>query len=526
MVLSVVFRASAPLPDAARPMPAATAMAMASGVAVTLVSDSAATLTLPPLASTTELSIPARVTLLLVFRARAAATATLPAMKPPLSAMAAASASAVTLRWSVAERFTAPPETMLWPSPASPLETSASTVEPTTFSVTAAATAPAMPTKAPDTATDTPTPVPSTRVVAPAVTFRVPAENTLESSMRDRTVLWTSLSATPAARERLMLRPAAPPAATLTAVTLVSMRESSLAVSVTAPAGALTSLSATMYASVVLVTLVVAMAPAPESWLLAPAAPPRLAATPTELVMTSASDSAVTFTLPVSDSTSEPEMPAATWVPKLLSPIETATARPIAAPPAAETLSDAATISESIDDVSVAETATSFGAVTSLPEITASTVLVVVLVTTAPLPAPESENPPATLMAADAATPVASMMLSPRALTVTDPPEVTSEPSFRAEVVPPMLFSARVMATARLTAAPPATAPPTATENTSASISEVSTAVTSTDPSASTVLPSLMAASTTLVVVLVTTAPAPAPASENPPLPAIDTETA
>jgi hypothetical protein len=200
-----------------------------------------------------------------------------------------------------------------------------------------------------------------------------------------------------------------------------------------------------MVADVKLVVVFLAIAPLP--------APSRakdpLPETDTPIAAARASmllfETAVTITAPPV-STVELSIDASVVLPMLfaarVTAIEIDTAPELLAPIEAE----ADTTSEVIEEVSDALTDTSpIGAPTSLPEINAEIVLVVVLLALAPLPAPESEKLLLAEILAEAAIATALMVLLPVADTVTEPAVLsTSEAAIRAEVEPPILFSASV----------------------------------------------------------------------------------
>ena len=164
---------------------------------------------------------------------------------------------------------------------------------------------------------------------------------------------------------------------------------------------------------------------------------------------------------------------------------------------------------------------------TVLPTMLASIVFVVVLLAMTPVPAPLIDRAPAPPADIAAEIPIASMVVSAKASTVTKPAVFTVELSMVASKALPMLFSATVSATPTLTE--PAPAPPAAT------VADVRTARMSDQSSASTVtapapvevivLP-VMLASIELVVVLLATTPARATLTDTPPAPPVDNPTA
>ena len=178
-----------------------------------------------------------------------------------------------------------------------------------------------------------------------------------------------------------------------------------------------------------------------------------------------------------------------------------------------------------IADSSSAATVTSPPAVTSLPTMLASTVLVVVLSAKTPVPAPLTDTAPAPPAATATAIPIALIRVSDRASTVTAPAASTSESVIVASKPLPIEFTPAVNAMPTLTDTAPAPPADIDADNKSALIAEASSALTLTSPPATTWLSATspvvlaMLASTVLVVVLDANTPLAATLTDTPPDP-------
>jgi hypothetical protein len=232
-------------------------------------------------------------------------------------------------------------------------------------------------------------------------------------------------------------------------------------------------------ASTVLVVVLVALAPlpAPESEKdPLPDTDTPIAAAKASMVLSAVADTVINPPA----STVESSMVAKVVPPMLFSANVTAMATDTAADPLADTEADADTTSAVIEELSSAITVTApNGTSTSLPEISAEIVLVVVLLALAPLPAPESEKDPLPPILAEAATATVSMVLMPSAETSIEPDRLsTSAFRINADVSPLIMFSASVTEMPRVKATELDAPMDTLAETTSEVMADVSVAST------------------------------------------------
>ena len=520
----------APAPAAAAPNPMAAAMAKASGVATSWLSELADTVSAPVLARTWLSSMAALVVPARALDAFAAAMAIAPAMKPPEMESDAAVASAVLEIESVALSSTARPAVTPWAprgSSASDARMSASTVWVMVLLTKAPAPAPASEKpKAADSEMATPVPLDMIELSASAVCLTSKPASTSLSLMRVRTVPPSATSALAKATATATDAPAAKEPATDTPNTLLMNAVSSVAVSNTEPAAASTSEPSSMSASTRFVDFSDAIAPAaatePE---IAPAPPnERPTATPTE--STEPSDKAISVMSPLAAVASDAEMIAWVLVPKSTSATDTASVKFSDNAPAPPTATDAAVSIESTVELSVAVTVIEAASTSEPSTMLASTAFFSVLMATTALTARLIDTPAAPPADTPTDCPKASRMLWASALTETLPPVLfTTESSMVASRLPPIVFSAMVSDTVTLTESAPAPPAATVIAPSSDRMWAPSSASTVTSAPAVAVLATMLA-SMLLSIRLNAITPAPATLIETPPAPPAATPTA
>ena len=313
------------------------------------------------------------------------------------------------------------------------------------------------------------------------------------------------------------LAPAPPPAPTLTAAE-ISLASMSAVLSAFTSSVLPSTVELTTLASTTLEVVLRATAPVPAPAKPAPAAAASEKATATPVDSIFCEPVASTLTGPPASSVT-PSTVAVVAPPIVFSVSATATLTEMLRPPLAVIPAAALTSVESMSESSVASTVTEPVLSRSAPFlIEASVVEVMVFTASAPVPAPDSANPPETPSEKLTAADVASMLPSDRALTSTSSASRICALSMVARVLLPITFSASVTEIANATAAAVEPLMLAATLTMVESMSEESVACTKTSSSASTTEVFLMLASVLPVMEFVASTTAPAPPTEKPPL--------